>query len=541
MSKELPSIEDFANDNNLPSINEFIVEGVEQLPSVEDYVEKEEVEEIVEEPVAEETESPIDLTEIIRLINDVRKDIPEIPEVKYYDAELEKLCEIVDQVRSEVIDTKHYEEEIERLEKNIQEVKSEIPVFPKWVSEVDEAPDFSWIGKSFRSVDEDFVKINDSIETLKDKIQLDFDRLSEYNDIKTFENKIEFKNEIKDIDEKYQTYKNEIYTKLEEITLKIWEYHKEFKDDDRKLKKQISGEYNSLKNNLEEKIKEFNNNSVKTDELLLNYFEGLKEEVSNIPEVKYYDNQIGEVNTKIEKIDNRLLSLNELYEIVESIKSSQTELKEQLLSQPPSVDNKDSLTPLDQNFATLEDLSSHYRLFINRIQQQLATIGGGGETRLEFLDDVDRNTAKQNGYVLQYSSSVGKFIGTSYVPGGGGNVAIAITNVAPTNPQEGNLWYDLDIGRTFIYYTDVDGSQWVDANPAGSLTTNESYWISNVSGIHTTSNVGIGSTQPTVKLDVQGDVKVGINTSQGLILTDENGVGWRLNVNTDGSLSTTLV
>ena len=30
-----------------------------------------------------------DLTEIIRLISDVRKDIPEIPEIKYYDSELE--------------------------------------------------------------------------------------------------------------------------------------------------------------------------------------------------------------------------------------------------------------------------------------------------------------------------------------------------------------------------------------------------------------------------------------------------------------------
>jgi hypothetical protein len=45
MPKDLPSIEDFANNNNLPSVNEFITEEVdEQLPSVEDYIEKEEVE-----------------------------------------------------------------------------------------------------------------------------------------------------------------------------------------------------------------------------------------------------------------------------------------------------------------------------------------------------------------------------------------------------------------------------------------------------------------------------------------------------------------
>jgi hypothetical protein len=27
-------------------------------------------------------------------------------------------------------------------------------------------------------------------------------------------------------------------------------------------------------------------------------------------------------------------------------------------------------------------------LFINRVQQQLSTLGGGGETRLKYLDDI---------------------------------------------------------------------------------------------------------------------------------------------------------
>jgi hypothetical protein len=346
-----------------------------------------------------------------------------------------------------------------------------------------------------------------------------------------------------------------------------------------------------------------------------------------------------ELESQNHKLGKKIKYLEEVFE-----KFSEKEiLTENIIVEPPSTDNKDPLTPLDQNFVTLDQLQQHYRLFINRIQQQLATIGGGGETRLEFLDDVDRNTAKVNGNVLQYDSSVGKFIGTAF-SGGGGNVAIAITNVAPTDPEEGNLWYDLDIGRTFIYYTDIDGSQWVDANPSGSIdvglnvydnyptyvgivtavdfgdnltvspissgivtvtASGGGFWVDANPGIYTTGNVaigtdvvstgstalwvegdaritgilsvgqgtitlngntdtitvqnlnvgvggtiitttgigsvGIGSTQPTATLDVNGDVKVGVNTSQGLILTDANGVAWRLNVNTDGSLSTTLV
>ena len=47
------------------------------------------------------------------------------------------------------------------------------------------------------------------------------------------------------------------------------------------------------------------------------------------------------------------------------------------------------LTPMDQKFATLSDLASHYRIFINRIQTQLSTMGGGGAGFIKDLDDVD--------------------------------------------------------------------------------------------------------------------------------------------------------
>lgn len=70
-----------------------------------------------------------------------------------------------------------------------------------------------------------------------------------------------------------------------------------------------------------------------------------------------------------------------------------------------------------------------------------------------------------------------------------------------------------------------------DANPAN-------YWLVGNENF----NVGIGTTVATSKLTVQnGDIKVGVNTSNGLILTDANGVAWRLTVNTDGTLATASV
>ena len=250
---------------------------------------------------------------------------------------------------------------------------------------------------------------------------------------------------------------------------------------------------------------------------------------------------LGKIN--LEELENQNHKLGKKIKYLEEIfeKFSEKEiLTENIIIEPPSTDNKDPLTPLDKNFVTLEQLQDHYRLFINRIQQQLSTIGGGGETRLKYLDDIvgiATNASVYDGKFLKYDHSIGKFEFVT-VSGGGGNVAIAITNIPPTNPSEGNLWYDLDIGRTFIYYTDVDGSQWVDTSPSGGLTY-PVYWSQTNVGIHTLSNVGIGTTNPQAKLDVVGDIKVGINTSQGLILTSPNGTQFRLSINDSGNIIST--
>ena len=45
--------------------------------------------------------------------------------------------------------------------------------------------------------------------------------------------------------------------------------------------------------------------------------------------------------------------------------------------------------------------------------------GGGGEVRLEFLDDVDRDTAKVDGKFLKYQSSTGKWVGADASGGAG--------------------------------------------------------------------------------------------------------------------------
>jgi hypothetical protein len=53
--------------------------------------------------------------------------------------------------------------------------------------------------------------------------------------------------------------------------------------------------------------------------------------------------------------------------------------------------------------------------------------------------------------------------GSAWQPGGGGG-SIEISATAPASPAAGDLWWDSDNGNLYIYYTDVDSSQWVAAN-----------------------------------------------------------------------------
>ena len=152
-------------------------------------------------------------------------------------------------------------------------------------------------------------------------------------------------------------------------------------------------------------------------------------------------------------------SLDEVLEILEDHKEELKEFKEPtliekslgLLSEPSNIKvQNDPLTPLDQKFATLDDLQKHYNTFLTRIQQQLSTLGGGGETRLEFLDDVDRDSAKVNNKFLKYNSSTGKWEGSN--AGGGGPAYYATTYITSSS------------------YTITENDYYIGVNYAGAVT-----------------------------------------------------------------------
>ena len=288
-------------------------------------------------------------------------------------------------------------------------------------------------------------------ETLQDKVN-DLE-----NSLKNSQNILEetsqdYKKLIKSIEAKglsenkkfedYQNNLNQISNLIEKFNLNLEDIQETYskKEDYDKELSELRYHFTKKLNLLENDI-QFKENKIKEKN------QELVDEIQNI-RIQFEDLNLKQIEEKYSHLTHKISYIEGVFDNF----NEKSILNEGFLTEPPELKNSDSLTPLNKNFVTLDQLQEHYRLFINRVQQQLATIGGGGETRLEFLDDVDRNSAKNDGYVLSYQASTGKFIGTE-ISGGG-----------------------------------------------------ESFWSSTSSGISTISNVGIGITaDPNYKLYVEGD------------------------------------
>ena len=118
---------------------------------------------------------------------------------------------------------------------------------------------------------------------------------------------------------------------------------------------------------------------------------------------------IEQLKPKKKKIIQKKIQEPQIVEVVEVKKDTLIEKSLGLLSEPSDTKHKnDPITPLDQKFATFDDLQKHYSTFLSRIQQQLSTLGGGGETQIRYLDDVvgvATNSSNYNSKFLQWDSS----------------------------------------------------------------------------------------------------------------------------------------
>lgn len=205
------------------------------------------------------------------------------------------------------------------------------------------------------------------------------------------------------IEEKFESISSNVKSRIDNINEKVGN-----------IKDKVSTEISNIKADVvinEQHLKKVENYIQENHQELVTLRDEVFVEIEKLP--------VGNLQENLDRLEKKIDYIKETYSRIEPEVIVKEVIREGLTNIPPEEKTSDPLSPINQNFVTLDQLQEHYRLFINRIQQQLSTLGGGGETRLEFLDDVDRNSAKVNGRFLKYDAASGKWIGA--LGGGGGS------------------------------------------------------------------------------------------------------------------------
>jgi hypothetical protein len=265
-------------------------------------------------------------------------------------------------------------------------------------------------------------EMRDNFEYLKNEIQQ-----SNRGDLKKFKETLSNITEVVNnfVENEIPKYKKQAISNEVRVSNEIVEF-----------KETVSDNFFGLRQEVEEKIENFYNTLNEYNNIVQAVDTAVSDNISNVEKYIRENHKelvilrqevfseikkipVGNIQENLDKLEKKIDYIRETYSKIEPEVIVKEVITETLLNEPSETENSDPLTPLNQNFVTLDQLQEHYRLFINRIQQQLSTLGGGGETRLEFLDDVDRSSAKVDGRFLKYSATTGKWVGA--VGGGSGS------------------------------------------------------------------------------------------------------------------------
>jgi hypothetical protein len=402
----------------------------------------------------------------------------------------------------------------EVVEENIVDIRGEIDTQVNNIAEV---------------IDNNLEYFNNQLQETSSKVK---DTTDTYNKLsKILENKLVKENEkLEEYSQIIQSLHEEfveLQSLLEEKTLSydqvIQEKFGDISSDINKKIRSIDEEVDTFKNKVSSEISNIKADVVINEQHIKNVDKYLKENHSELIELKeevfgeIEKLPIGNLQENLERLEKKIDFIKETYSRIEPEVIVKEVIREGLLNEPPDTKNSDPLTPLDQKFVTLEQLQEHYRLFINRIQQQLSTLGGGGETRLKYLDDIvgiATNPSAYDGKFLKYNHSIGKFEFDA-VSGGGGDYA-SVAGIATYAITAGIATYATysGIATTATYLADAANiiTGVIDRNRINTTSA-----LSVVGDLYVSGNISFGGTTTQLNTEqlqiADSDIILGIGTS----------------------------
>ena len=357
-----------------------------------------------------------------------------------------------------------FKENVKDVKKTVKTVSSlveeELPKYKKLFAETEVRTE-ERVKTAIDSYQETIVNLQTTVKEFTEN------EIPKYNTL-LIENKIKSEKEVKELEEQVLSKVGNLTEKIETISSGIHEKTEEKIVELKTVVEDYKGEIDSISKTYDNLYKDFKKREISENEKLETYSEEIKKyhkrfdfleeavtedlrEIQSVlvqsnenyhsslkTEVGKFRNKISEqmkdlqvdlvVNEKHIKKQNESIEevQNELKVVLEKLQMSSIEEKsnslmekivnlEQILLKEdnptlpgdPSTNNSDDpLTPLDQKFVTLDQLQSHYRLFINRIQQQIATIGGGG---IEDAPNDGQNYVRKNRKWVVSTGGGGKF------------------------------------------------------------------------------------------------------------------------------------
>ena len=389
--------------------------------------------------------------------NDINKTVDhlideELPKYRKFFAETEVKTE--EKINSAI---HSYKSTIENLSERVKEfTEEEIPKYSNLLIETKLKSE-----KEVKELEEEVLSrvkvLSEKVESLSEDVeQKASERVDSLQGIVK-----EYREEIESISKRYETLQKDFTGRVVHEDKKFGQYSKKLDkfskrfsfieetltEDVRELKEnletntskfytELKSEINGVEQNIVQTVKDLEVNIVVNETHLKKqneYIGNIQEEVKEVLDKL----QLDVLEKKNAQLVERINHVEEVFSKINE-KTLLTEDNPTLPGDPSTNNSDDPLTPLDQKFVTLDQLQNHYRTFINRIQQQIATIGGGGAGFIKDLDDVTFDAGIGTGKLLIYDGA--KWVGIASTAVGGGDANQLAENTIGTNlVLSGNL------------------------------------------------------------------------------------------------------